>query len=186
MVKTEVNIIALTKSKTENNNFILVIEDTESKKNLPIVIGSNEAQYIGIVLENIAVKRPLTHDLIHEIFSALGARPDHVLIEAFKEGIFYASIIIKNQEGKEVNIDSRPSDAIAVALKSQVPVYVRKDLFDQAGYSSSIYSEQSDRSSFKEYTLEDLEKLLAKVLAKEDYESAIRIRETIKARKNDL
>ena len=185
MVKTEVNIIALTKSKTDNQNFILVIEDTESKKNIPILIGSNEAQYIGIVLENIAVKRPLTHDLMYEMLMMLKATPDHVLIEDFKDGIFYASITIKNQEGNEVNIDARPSDAIALALKSQVPVYVRKDLFDQAGYSSSIYSEQSDRSSFKEYTLEDLEKLLAKVIAKEDYESAIRIRETIKARKND-
>ena len=185
MIKTEVNIIALTRSKSGDQNFILVLEDTVSKKNLPIVIGASEAQYIGIVLESIAVKRPLTHDLIFDILLALQANPDHVIIEEFKEGIFYAGIVLKNQEGKVIKIDSRPSDAIAIALRCQVPIYVMKDLFEQTGYSSSIYSEQSDRSSFKEYTLEDLEKLLAKVIAKEDYESAIRIRETIKARKND-
>jgi uncharacterized protein len=182
----EMNIIALSRSKTSDQNFVLVLEDFEGKKRLPILIGAAEAQYICITLEKLSIKRPLTHDLMIKIIHTLNATLDYVVIDQINEEIFHSKLVVKDNNQNSFTLDCRPSDAIALAVKTQIQIFVNPSIFDKNAYSKDIYSQQSQKSAFKEYSVKELEELLKNVLAKEDYESAIRIRETIKNRNQNL
>lgn len=185
--KIEMSIIALSKSKTSENNYVIVLEDENSKKRLPILIGGNEAQYIGIVLERLNTKRPMTHDLLNTTIEALGGKVKYIYIHELKQEIFVAEVVIQQKESAAlVHIDARASDAIALATKTGVPIYTNEDILNQASFLNEIYVIESNKTSFNDYSIPELEELLLKVIQKEDYESAIRIRETIQRKKSNL
>ena len=185
--KIEMTVIALSKSKTSENNFVIVLEDEQSKKRLPILIGSNEAQYIGIVMERLNTKRPMTHDLLFATIEALGGKVMYVYIHDMIQEIFVSEVVIQQKGLNDlVNIDARASDAIALAAKTCAPIYTNENVLQLASFLNEIYVTESSKTSFNDYTIPELEELLVKVIQKEDYESAIRIRETIQRKKSNL
>lgn len=183
--KVELSIIALAKSQTSDNNYVIALEDEQSKKRLIILIGQSEAQYIGIVLEKLNTKRPMTHDLMSTIIEKMGGRVTHIFIHSLIDNIYIADICLTDQTGNMFCVDARASDALAQAVKNSVPIYTNQKLLNESSYLNEIYVKESNKTSFTDYTLEELEELLQKVLSKEDYESAIRIRESIRRKRKD-
>lgn len=177
--KIELSVIALSKSKTKEESYVLVLENDTSSSRLSILIGSAEAQYIGITLEQLKTKRPLTHDLMASILDALKGELLYVYLHSLVDQLFIADVYLKDIHGDIKCIDSRASDAIALAIKYNVPIYTNETVLNEVYDPSNIYVSNS-KISFADYTMEELEQLLEKVLQKEDYESAIRIREFIR------
>jgi uncharacterized protein len=177
--KVELGVIALSKSKTKEDSYVLVLEDETASKRLSILIGGAEAQYIGITLEQLKTKRPLTHDLLASIMDVLKGELLYIYLHSLVEHLFVADVYLKDVNGDIKCIDSRASDAIALAIKYNVPIYTNDTVLNEVYDPSNIYV-SNNKMSFADYTLDELKELLEKVLEKEDYESAIRIREFIK------
>lgn len=180
----ELTLIALSKSRSSENSFVMVLEDETGRHRIPIVIGAAEAQYIGIVLEKLQTKRPMTHDLLLAAIQALGGSIQYVLLHTLAEGVFIASVHIADNQGQVHVLDARASDAVAIAIARQVVILAPPSLPVEAALQSDIFSSESNKTLYSDYTLKELETLLKKVLEKEDYESAARIRETINKKRN--
>ncbi|MDF7820209.1 bifunctional nuclease family protein [Runella sp. MFBS21] len=180
MNKYEVFVIAMAESESQRGHYVLILEEPISKRRIPIIVGTNEAQAIAIHLEGLQPSRPLTHDLCQTIIQKLGAKAKEVCIYQIQQDIFYAKLLL--QGPKEIlEIESRPSDAIALAVRMHCPLYVSDQVLEEAGYL--LDEKGREKKSYAEYTLEELEELLSKVIAKEDYESAARLRIAIEKRK---
>ena len=162
----------------------MILEDVQEKKRIPITIGPSEAQSIAVFMEKMKTARPQTHDLYVSTLGALQASLKEVLIHSYENDRYLASLIlIQNKE--EVVIDARTSDAIAIASRLSAPIYMEKSLYDKMGFSvEEVGLPVSKRGSYYNYPISELEELLDKVLAKEDYESAGRIRDAIRRKKN--
>jgi bifunctional DNase/RNase len=148
---------------------VVVLKEVNSERYLPIWIGQAEAESITLRLTNTRVPRPLTHDLIVDAIRALGATVRYVLVNDLRDETFYARIILRTQEGKELSIDARPSDAIAIAVRVECPIYVDDDVMAQhshqpEGESSEekLEQEEEDLGAFKDFLntldLDDLDK----------------------------
>lgn len=183
MEKKELQVIALSNSESSPGNFVLVMEELITKLRLPIIIGGFEAQAIAVHLEGMNLPRPLTHDLFKNSLQALGASLTEVLIHNIIDGIFYACIIIQTEHKVEIKIDARPSDAIALAVRYNCPVYVYDFILKEAGIAESEKKLNLIKGTLEAYSIAELEKLLTAALAKEDYESAAHIRDIIDRRK---
>lgn len=180
----EVFIVAMSPSVNSPGKFALILEDVEKKRRFPLLIGEAEALSIGVALEQIKTQRPLTHDLFFEVLGLFDVKVDHVWIKEVKDNIFRSEIILRQPENKEFRVDSRTSDAIALALRFDSPILISKVLLDENRVDMDIFVGERNRTSYSSYTLAELENLLRKVLEKEDYKSAVRIREVIANRKN--
>lgn len=178
----ELWIVALSESQSKPNHYALILEDTVSKRRIPIIIGKTEAQAIAMVMEKMTPLRPQTHDLFTQALQTLNAQIEKVIINRFENDTFYAIILLKTIEQRIIEIDARPSDAIALAIRSGCGIFAVQEIIEESAY---YFDEKirDKKGSYAEYTLEELEELLQKVIAKEDYESAVRIREAI-ARRN--
>ncbi len=183
MQKKELQVIALSSSESSPGNFVLVMEEVVSKLRLPIIIGTFESQAIAVHLERMSLPRPLTHDLFKNALQALEASVSEVLIHNIIDGVFHAWMIIKNKNGDEIKIDARPSDAIALGVRYDCPIYVYDFVLDEAGIAESEKKLNLIKGSLAEYSLSELEELLKDILVKEDYESAARIRDMIERRR---
>ncbi|RLD48900.1 MAG: hypothetical protein DRI94_11860, partial [Bacteroidetes bacterium] len=133
MGKTELKVLGLSYSQTQRGAYALILEDTISKKRIPIIIGAFEAQAIAIELEGLKSPRPLTHDLIISTVNAFGIDVQEIFIYRIEEGIFYSEIILSDNK-KTIRIDSRTSDAIAIALKSKCKIFVDDDVLKKTGF----------------------------------------------------
>jgi uncharacterized protein len=184
-IKKEMAVIALSNSESHPGSYALILEDTDNKKRIPIIIGVAEAQAIAISMERMKPARPLTHDLLKNIMDGLSVKLKEVLIHSVIEGIFHAALILEKEDKTTLTIDARTSDAIALAVRFDAPIYAYENVIEEAGIMSEIFSANSRKGSFSEYTLEELEALLQKLLDKEDYESAVRIRDLIDKRKEN-
>lgn len=182
----ELTLMALSKSKVAENSFVMVLEDEEGAYRLTVVIGASEAQYIGIVLEKLQTKRPLTHDLLLATLHTLGGRLAHVLLHSIVNGVFLAELHIVDEKGETHTIDARPSDAVALALAQRVRILTYPSLLRDAASQADLYAPESSKTSYSDYTVAELEELLQRVLEKEDYESAARIRESINKKRNKI
>ncbi len=138
----EVFVESIRVNMTNYKRVVMLKEKTNSRF-LPIWIGHFEADAIAIPMQNVPVSRPLTHDLLSSIVSALGATVTQVVINRLADETFYAKLIIE-VEGKQVEVDSRPSDAIAVAIRAKVPIYVDESVLDQAGM---VFENEGDETS---------------------------------------
>ncbi|MFN8357280.1 MAG: bifunctional nuclease family protein [Spirosomataceae bacterium] len=179
----ELWIIALSESQSSANRYALVLEDTVSKRRIPLIIGLIEAQAIAIAMEKMLPSRPQTHDLFAQTLTALQASVVKVLIHHFENETFFATIYIKTHTQEILELDARPSDAIALAVRAGCAIFATEEVIEQSAY---YFDEKvrDKKGSYAEYTLEELEALLEKIIEKEDYESAVRIREAISRRKN--
>lgn len=183
MEKREIQIVALSTSESSPGNFSLVLEDVIHKKKLVIIIGAFEAQAIAICLEKMELPRPLTHDIFKTTITELDAILKEVVIHNISEGIFYAWLILTNKHNIEKKIDVRASDAIALAVRFECPIFIFENLIENASISEPDLKHGLLRGSLSDYSLDELYSLLNDLLSKEDYESASKIRDLIQRRK---
>ncbi|MEM9547380.1 MAG: bifunctional nuclease family protein [Bacteroidota bacterium] len=182
MKKVELNIIALSNSESSKGNYALILEEDNGFRRLPIIIGAFEAQAIAMFLEKMQPKRPLTHDLFKNTLDLSGVSISEIFISELIDGVFYAQLIGKKADGTDLTVDARTSDAIALAVRYSCPIFTTEEIMVSAGVTLESPSKAftNKRGSLSDYTLSELEQMLAQVLAKEDYESASRIRDAIK------
>ena len=192
MKKIELEIVALSHSITQTHSYAVVLGEVNGLRRLPIVIGGFEAQAIAVALERMSPSRPLTHDLMKNFMMAFNVELHEVVINDLQEGIFYSKLVCSSANDT-VEIDSRTSDALALAVRFGCPVYTYDTILDQAGIlmeddgktksATPVTSETGGSDDLKSLSLEELEGLLAEVLDHEDYIKAIAIRDEIKSRK---
>jgi uncharacterized protein len=194
MQKVRLNILGLSVSQTQTGAYALVLAEENGDRRLPIIIGPVEAQAIAIQLEGLKPPRPLTHDLVRNIAIAFEISLMEVTIHKLEEGIFFSELLFE-MDGKEVSVDSRTSDAVALALRFRCPIYTTEDILHKAGIVLDMNEERPSKvhrdeesvghgkSVYEKYTLADLESLLSEAVQNEDYEKASQIRDEIKRRK---
>ena len=194
MKKIELEIVALSHSITQTQSYAVVLGEINGLRRLPIVIGGFEAQAIAVALERMSPSRPLTHDLMKNFMTAFNVDMHEIVINDLQEGIFYSKLVCSS-ENDTVEIDSRTSDALALAVRFGCPIYTYDNILDQAGVmmdeelnpkqemSSNIPAGSiSKNDSLRTMSLEELNTLLTEVLESEDYIRAIAIRDEIKSR----
>ncbi len=188
MDKIKLNIVALAHSENQQNSFIVVLKEEDGERRLPVVIGGFEAQAIALAAEGIKPNRPMTHDLLFNTLRSLNIELEEVAIVALRNGIFFASLNCTTLEGDRTVVDSRTSDALALAMRFQCPIYTNPDVMDEAGVLWKIDEGQTDvpveiaSDQLDELPVTQLEKLLERALADEDYERAAEIRDEMKRR----
>lgn len=188
MDKILLNIAAIATSEIQNNSFVIILKEEEGNRQLPIVIGAFEAQAIAIAIENIPHNRPLTHDLFRDFIKKLDAVITEIIISDILDGVFHATIYCETADGRSFTIDSRTSDAIAMAVRFNCPIYAVPKVLDEAGIVFDPISETPVEKSPKSpgklenLSLEKLEKMLQKALENEEYERAAAIRDELKKR----
>src|SRR6187399_958385 len=200
MKKIELEIVALSHSITQTHSYAVVLGEVNGLRRLPIVIGGFEAQAIAVALEKMQPSRPLTHDLMKNFMSAFNVDLTEIIISDLQEGIFYSKLVCVS-EHDTVEIDSRTSDALALAVRFGCPIYTYEHILDSAGIlmedssskkkktgvaatTTTTTSETGgSREDLKIMTMEELNKLLNEVLEQEDYIRAIAIRDEINSRR---
>jgi len=197
MRKIELEIVALSHSITQTHSYAVVLGEVNGLRRLPIVIGGFEAQAIAVALEKMHPSRPLTHDLMKNFMSAFNVDLTEIVISDLQEGIFYSKLLCVS-ERDTVEIDSRTSDALALAVRFGCPIYTYEHILESAGIlmedtgkkkkssataTVSQKEEMSHNEDLKALTLEELNTLLNEVLEQEDYIRAIAIRDEINNRK---
>jgi hypothetical protein len=188
--KVQVDILGLSTSPSSGGAYALILKEVNGPRRLPIIIGAFEAQSIALEMEGIKPPRPLTHDLMKSIIDTLGGALNDVTINDLREGTFYARLSMEAQD-----VDSRPSDAIALAVRYGVPIFVMDKVMDEAafvpendeGEKSGILdagakesSEPTPKSEKKLTKEEQLQKQLLDAIAKEEYERAAKLRDDLK------
>ena len=196
MDKIKLEIAGLSYSQTQSGAYALVLAEANGKRRLPIIIGGFEAQAIAIELENMTPSRPLTHDLFKNFADNYQININEIIIYNLVEGIFFAKLYCE-QNGTEIQIDSRTSDAIALAVRFECPIYTYEFVLSQAGIiledeeqseeDSELIEEEYNMDDFnadpvERLTLDELNTKLKDSIENEDYESASKIRDEIKRR----
>jgi uncharacterized protein len=200
--KIKLEILGLSSSQSQSGSFALVLGEETGNRRLPIIIGMFEAQAIAIEIEKIVPNRPMTHDLFRSFASSFKFSVIEIIISDLKEGVFYAKIVCTDGI-KKVEIDARPSDAIAIGLRFNVPIYTFEAILSEAGIvltdasedepliqkeetkrpsSSRKSSSSSSMEQLKDIPYEQLKAMLDEALEKEDYERAAKIRDELNRR----
>ena len=198
MQKIELEIVALSHSITNTHSYAVVLGEINGSRRLPIVIGGFEAQAIAVVLEHIHPSRPLTHDLMKNMMNAFGLELQEIIISDLQEGIFYSKLVC-NTAVETIEIDSRTSDALALAVRFGCPIYSYDHIVDEASlqvegtsYSATEKSTEEapaetpatqSKDNYRRMTVEQLEQLLEEMVEIEDYIKAAEIRNEINSRK---
>lgn len=179
MIEVSINGVFLTQSQSSG----ILLKEIDGDRTLPIIIGEYEAQSIALGLENIKPPRPITHDLTCKMLESLDIKLDSVTITELKDNTFFAIIRIKREGNDSLDIDSRPSDAIALAVRNNSPIFVDDSVMDQAAYVAENKEEVDKRSFIFKSKTTDIDKLkeeLQKAVESEDYEKAAALRDKIK------
>jgi bifunctional DNase/RNase len=196
MEKIKLSIVAITHSVSSANNYAIILNEDFGSRRLPVIIGNFEAQAIAVAVENLNPNRPLTHDLFKNTLIEFNIKIEEVIINDLVEGIFFAQMIC-NQDGNISIIDSRTSDAIAMAVRFNAPIYTYESILEQAGVSveneavkdqdaAPVQRVRSSKNPLSSLSVNELEKMLDDVLKKEDYEKAAKIRDEIQRRGEKL
>lgn len=177
MIEVNVNGIFLTQSQASG----IILKEKNGERTLPIVIGEYEAQSIALGLENIKPPRPITHDLTLSILESCGVTMDSVLITELKNNTYYAVIRLKRKL-KYWDVDARPSDAIAMAVRSTIPIFVDEEVMNVGSYEPDEEEKETKNYAFESVTsqLDQLKLELQKAVESEDYERAADLRDQIK------
>ncbi len=197
MNKIELEIIALSHSVTQSHSFAVVLGEVGGIRRLPIVIGGFEAQAIAVALDNMRPSRPLTHDLMKMVCDTFDITLKQVHISKLQDGVFYSNLLCE-QNGEEYEIDSRTSDALALAVRFRCPIFVEESILLEAGVEADPNETEnieqeiaeltnpqpvpSGSSNYSGMTDEELQKQLMAAIDGEDYEKAARIRDELNKR----
>jgi bifunctional DNase/RNase len=192
MKKIELEIVALSHSITQSHSYAVVLGEVNGLRRLPIVIGGFEAQAIAVALERMNPTRPLTHDLMKNFMLAFNVELHEVVINDIQEGIFFSQLVCVS-ENDTIEIDSRTSDALALAIRFGCPIFTYENILAEAGdkmvgdehkrksnVSNEVHAESA--TDLKSMSIEDLNQHLNDVLEQEDYVRAIAIRDELKSR----
>lgn len=192
----QLDITALKTSDSQSNAYVLLLNEVTGKRQLPIVIGWCEARSIALALEDAEPpERPLTHDLFLSISDRFDITVSKVIIHTLNEGIFHASFFCKREGKKEVEIDARTSDAVAIAVRFKCPIFTYEEVLSKAGIildktleeDIPFGDEKTDppkEKKLKDFTLRKLKTMLKTAIEEEDYERASEIRDEINSRKD--
>lgn len=201
MDRIKLEILGLSSSQSQSGSFALVLGEKPGKRRLPIIIGMFEAQAIAIEIEKIIPNRPMTHDLFKSFAGNFNFSINEIVISDLKEGVFFAKIICEKDD-KFIEIDARPSDAIAIGLRFNAPIYTYETILSEAGIELSDEDEQdvpdiqkeleqiqpkkekpsSGTEKLKDAAMDNLKAMLDKAIEQEDYEKAAKIRDEINRR----
>lgn len=198
--KIKLEILGLSSSQSQTGSFALVLGETEGNRRLPIIIGMFEAQAIAIEIEKILPNRPMTHDLFKSFSNAFHFHVEEIIISDLKEGVFFAKIVCSDGL-KKTEIDARPSDAIAIGLRFDAPIFTFESILAEAGIvltdqeeeekvepkaeaKAKVKKDTAKKSveDYKNYSIEKLNDLLKDAIEKEDYEKAAKIRDELSKR----
>lgn len=206
MGKIKLNVLGISYSQTQSGAYALVLSEEEGNRRIPIIVGGFEAQAIAIELEGLTPPRPLTHDLFKNFAATYGINILEVNIHKLEDGVFFANILCDNGDN-QLTLDARTSDAIALALRFKCPIYTTDEIVEKAGIvldfekGSGLEKTEEEKekekkpesppeqvrkkripSDLSEQSMEDLKKMLADAVSKEDYERASEIRDEINRR----
>ncbi len=200
MKRIKLNVLGISYSQTQSGAYALILTEEEGERRIPIIIGGFEAQAIAIQLEGLTPPRPLTHDLFHNFANAFHISLREVEIYRLEEGVFYAKLICRNG-GREITIDARTSDAVALALRFKCPIYTNEEIMTKSGVvldpdseidkgdiqkiikQEKVHKSAKPVAGLEKLSNEELKKLLNKSIEKENYEKASLIRDELKRRK---
>jgi bifunctional DNase/RNase len=193
MKRIKLKVLGISYSQTQSGAYALVLTEEDGERRIPIIIGGFEAQAIVVKLENLNPPRPLTHDLLKSFADEFGITVSEVFISRLEDGVFYSQLICNNGE-KEYSIDSRTSDAVALSLRFDCPIYITDEILEKAGIvinheRTETHSKsdeetliEADGSEFDSISDEDLYKMLDEAIKSEDYERAAAYRDEIDRR----
>ena len=188
--KVRLRIVGLTYSQSQTGSYALVLSEEEGERRIPIMIGAFEAQAIALHLEELQPPRPLTHDLFRSFALAYSIELKEVFINKLEEGIFYSELVFFNGEDI-VTIDSRTSDAVALALRFKCPIFTSPEILKKAGIimedkskdiADLVGEAEENKGGLSEKSAEELQEMLGQAIKSEDYELASKIRDEIKRR----
>jgi hypothetical protein len=200
--KIRLQILGLSSSQSQSDSFALILEEEEGNRRLPIIIGRFEAQAIAIEIEKVISTRPMTHDLFKSLATQFQFKLNEVIISDLREGIFYAEMIyVDEREGKKVIVDARPSDAIAIGLRFDAPIFTTDTIMREAGITTTNTSDEGEAleqeegakepkkkktkkkaPSLEAMSVTELEAEMEKAVTDEDYEKAAKIRDEMNKR----
>lgn len=199
-------VLGISYSQIQSGAFALILAEVDGPYRIPVVIGAPEAQSIHLCMEKVITPRPLTHDLFVSLMHAYGLQLLDVFIYKFHDGIFSAELAFEDLKGDKVILDSRTSDAIALALRVGCPIYTTQAIIDETGFLMEIedsgdeddedeqaadgtptFSEQPapGHPKIENYTIEELERTLARLIEQEDYEEAARVNEILRRKRDN-
>lgn len=192
MKRVKLKVMGISYSQTQSGAYALILLEENGDRRIPIIIGGFEAQAIVIKLENLDPPRPLTHDLFKKFADEFNIYVTEVMIYKLEEGVFFSKLVCNNGE-KEYAIDSRTSDAVALALRFNCPIFITEEILEKAGITinpsdteSSVSEEETPAmtgSRYDSYTEEELYKIIDESVKTEDYERAAAVRDELEKRK---
>lgn len=184
MDKVELKVMGITYNPVQNGAYALLLREVNGQHRIPIVVGASEAHSIAVRLENMIPPRPLTHDLMTSMLHAYGIAVEEVMIYKFSDGVFMSELHL-NDGNREVTLDSRTSDAIALALRTNAPIFTTPEIVKKTG----IYMEEEEEGSSKvvhkstrtlnDFSIEELQEKMQRFVEEENYEGAAKIRNII-------
>lgn len=190
MERIKLKVLGLSYSMSQTGAYALVLSDEDDHYRIPIIIGVSEAQSIAIQLEHLQTQRPLTHDLIKKLMDHLQVGLKEVYIHRWEAGIYYSDLVFVNDQ-EEIRLDARTSDAVALALRFNSPIYASSEVLEKTAVSvqgSEIIVKEEINTPAREepeMTVEELTRLMEEAVKNEDYENASRFRDMLKSRKNN-
>lgn len=194
MQRVKLKVLGISYSQTQSGAYALVLAEEKGERRMPIIIGGFEAQSIVIKLENLNPPRPLTHDLLKSFADSFGITLFEVIIDRFEDGVFFSKLVCSDGE-KDFSIDSRTSDAVALALRFNCPIFTTEDILQRAGIIIDQSTAESEPESEEEgvteetggdygsLTDEELEKMMEEAVSREDYEKAAALKNETDRRK---
>lgn len=193
--KVKLKIIGISYSQIRSGAYALILAEENGQYHIPIVIGASEAQSIAIKMEKINMPRPLTHDLITNISQAFGIKLTEIFIYKFEDGIFYSELTF-NDGDRQIVIDARTSDAVALAIRTKAPIFTTREIIDETGFIMEVTGENSyslekdtkhdNEIKLENLAIEELERMLNKHIDLEEYEQAAHISKIIKQKKEAI
>ncbi|MDE7074395.1 MAG: bifunctional nuclease family protein [Odoribacter sp.] len=194
MERVKLKVLGLSYSMSQAGAYALILADEEDEYRIPIIIGVSEAQSIAIQMENMKPQRPMTHDLIKLLAGAVKYTLEEVFINHLENGVFYAQLLFGNETGRLL-LDSRTSDAIALALRYDCPIYSLREIVKQAGIpvdreeedteiaeQETLKDKNTTVSVFTQYSEQELRHLLNEAITNEEYEKASQIRDVLRSK----
>ncbi len=193
MEKKLLEIIRLSYSHSQSGAYALILGEVGGKRRIPIIIGGYEAQAIALGIEKLQPARPMTHDLIKNITDTFGINIVEVIINKFKEGVFFA-LLVCEKDGIITKVDARTSDAVSMAIRCSCPIYAAETILNEAGIimdeitdleeaDDEVEIDSLPENEFSDYISTELEAMLQKAIEQEDYEQASLIRDELQRRK---
>ncbi len=195
--RVRLTVLGITYNQVSNGAYALILSQYEGNYRIPIVIGVAEAQSIAAYLKNVTFSRPLTHEMFQSVLSAFGVEVKEVYIYRFEDGVFYSEITFDDGE-REIKIDSRTSDAVALSLRYNAPIYTTEKILKEVGFEIDLDGERigdDDNSTpvfdirkipLEKFSIAELNKMLERSIDKEDYERAAEIKEAIDSKKKEI